>query len=271
MQHLRSLSLLMLLLTVALSAAAEPAGFRIEVLVHKRASGPFTIPVRCLNGCAWKATTIDCPVEGNECRAIVDGRSGVEPYVDESSGSDQVRPLSGTVCLGLAPGLSQPAEAKGLTGIPAGVLIMSVATGSPAEIAGFKEGDLLTSFNAVPIQQGKELREVLPSLVAGELFKATIYRAGTLVPISGSLGIWTTADTCLPADPELLARPAVMPRDPKPTTRFTLAFDDIGSAELRCLTGCPWETSTPCKQTQRCTFQIDENGDAQGSATEAAP
>ena len=258
---------LILLATTVLQAADAPSGsdFRIEVLVHKSAPGPKSIPVRCISGCAWNAQTIECPAASNECRVIVDARAGIEPAIADAGDSDQVRPVSETVCLGVGTG--PPRQADASSGTPAGIVIMGVVAGSPAELAGFAAGDLLTDLNSVPTKHGMDLRAAIPKLAAGDVFDATVYRKEAPVSLRGRLGVMTTADRCMPADPELLARPAVMaPKASK--APFMLAFDDLGEADLRCLSGCLWRTSAPCQANFSCSFQIDQDGNAEGSGAE---
>jgi hypothetical protein len=257
----------MLLLAATMLQAADAssgADFRIEVLVHQSAPGPKSIPVRC-NGCVWNAQTIECPAESKYCRVIVDARNGIEPAVAETGRSDEIRPVSGTVCLGLATGRPQQADTS--SGTPAGLAVMEVVAGSPAELAGFKAGDLLTDLNSMPMRRGMELRGAVQKLAAGDGFDATVYRDNGPVFLRGRLGVMTTADKCMPADPELLAKPAVAgPAVAK--APFTLAFDDLGEADLRCLSGCPWRTSAACQANFSCSFQIDQDGNAEGSGAE---
>ncbi len=138
-----------LLPMMTLQAATEssvPASFRIEVLVRKVASTPASIPVECLYGCAWDKQTIECPAAIKECRAIIDGRFGIEPWTKEAAGVQAVLPLSGTVCLGVATRNAQSAAEQGFSepdrSAPAGAIAWQVDAGSPAEVAGIKTGDL---------------------------------------------------------------------------------------------------------------------------------
>lgn len=248
----------LLLLTTTLQAETESsaaASFRIEVLVHKDASAPACIPVQCLYGCAWDKQTIDCPAATKECRVIIDGRFGIEPWTKEAVGLQTVLPWSGTVCLGF-------------TG---GQIVRQVDAGSPAERAGIKTEDIFASFNGVTVEGPEDLREMIKRMEAGQPFEATLKRNGIEIQVNGHLGIHTTAG-CRPADPELLAMPAAeMPA----MAPFSLSIDDLRiPIELRCLEGCNLYRPTsigPCPATQSCSTTYTMNEYPGSGATRDAP
>ena len=62
-------------------------------------------------------------------------------------------------------------------GIPTGVCIMSVVDGSPAADAGFKKGDVITTFDGRSISNAKGLKETLTYYAAGETVDVTVQRA----------------------------------------------------------------------------------------------
>ena len=59
-------------------------------------------------------------------------------------------------------------------GIPTGVCIMSVVDGSPAADAGFKKGDVITTFDGRSISNAKGLKETLTYYAAGETVDVTV-------------------------------------------------------------------------------------------------
>ena len=59
-------------------------------------------------------------------------------------------------------------------GIPTGVCIMSVVDGSPAADAGFKKGDVITTFDGRSISNAKGLEETLTYYAAGETVDVTV-------------------------------------------------------------------------------------------------
>jgi membrane-associated protease RseP (regulator of RpoE activity) len=169
MKQILILSAAVSLLPTPLQAAEPPAAasFRIEVFMRPQTSAPSTMPVECMRGCAWERQTIECPAESKECRAIIDGRFGIEPWSPELRGVEQVLPWNGTVCLGYAPGIITVEDGR-----DAAFLIRRVDAGSPAELAGLRAGDVLTSFNSQPVRTD-DPRAMLEGLEAGQAFEAT--------------------------------------------------------------------------------------------------
>ena len=253
-----------LLPMMTLQAATESsvtASFRIEVLVHKVASAPASIPVECLYGCAWDKQTIECPAAIKECRAIIDGRFGIEPWTKEAVGVQTVLPWSGTVCLGVATLNAQSAAERGFSepdrSAAAGAIAWQVDAGSPAAVAGIKTGDLFTGFNGASVKRPEDLYDTVKHMKAGQPFETTLNRHGIEIQVSGHLGILTTAG-CRPADPQLLAMPAA---ETLPITPFSIAIDDLKiPIELRCLEGCDSSHPVPidCSSTQSCSFTFTQ-------------
>lgn len=65
-----------------------------------------------------------------------------------------------------------------LYGIPAGVVIAEVEDGGPADQAGLKKGDILTSLDGRSITSMSQLQDVLQYYAAGEKVDLTIQRSG---------------------------------------------------------------------------------------------
>src|SRR5690349_14131283 len=61
-------------------------------------------------------------------------------------------------------------------GAPYGVVIMGVEPGSPAEKAGLKGGDVITSVNGTPVKTGDDLVNPIASAPIGSKVKITYYR-----------------------------------------------------------------------------------------------
>lgn len=59
-----------------------------------------------------------------------------------------------------------------------GLYVMSVMDGSPAEISGIKEGDVITAFDSVNITSFKEFRKLLYSKNVGDIVSISYERAG---------------------------------------------------------------------------------------------
>ena len=63
-------------------------------------------------------------------------------------------------------------------GYPVGAVIYSVAEGSPADEAGFKQGDIITEFNGVAITHYTRLRDAVADCRPGDKVTVKIYRSG---------------------------------------------------------------------------------------------
>ena len=81
-------------------------------------------------------------------------------------------------------------------GIPTGVCIMSVVDGSPAADAGFKKGDVITTFDGRSISNAKGLKETLTYYAAGETVDVTVQRAdnGEYKEVTLTLTLGSAAD-----------------------------------------------------------------------------
>lgn len=81
-------------------------------------------------------------------------------------------------------------------GIPTGVCIMSVVDGSPAADAGFKKGEVITTFDGRSISNAKGLKETLTYYAAGETVDVTVQRAdnGEYKEVTLTLTLGSAAD-----------------------------------------------------------------------------
>ena len=81
-------------------------------------------------------------------------------------------------------------------GIPTGVCIMSVVDGSTAADAGFKKGDVITTFDGRSISNAKGLKETLTYYAAGETVDVTVQRAdnGEYKEVTLTLTLGSAAD-----------------------------------------------------------------------------
>lgn len=59
-----------------------------------------------------------------------------------------------------------------------GAVINIVKHGSPAEQAGLQTGDVILSFNEVPIQTDEEVKERIENLSIGDKFRLKVWRKG---------------------------------------------------------------------------------------------
>ena len=81
-------------------------------------------------------------------------------------------------------------------GIPTGVCSMSVVDGSPAADAGFKKGDVITTFDGRSISNAKGLKETLTYYAAGETVDVTVQHAdnGEYKEVTLTLTLGSAAD-----------------------------------------------------------------------------
>lgn len=66
------------------------------------------------------------------------------------------------------------AEATQLYGIPAGIYLVTIGEGSPAEEAGLHESDIITEFDGISVTTMSDLREMLLYYAAGETVDLTV-------------------------------------------------------------------------------------------------
>jgi serine protease Do len=69
------------------------------------------------------------------------------------------------------------AESIGL-GRPAGAMVRSVESGSPADKAGLEPGDIITKFNGNPIERANELQRMVGNTKPGTRATLTVFRKG---------------------------------------------------------------------------------------------
>ncbi len=82
-------------------------------------------------------------------------------------------------------------EVLAFYGYPAGAVVSSVASGSPADSAGIKRGDIITEFNGVKISEYTVLGDALYDCESGDTVAVTVYRAGKYYTVDIKL----TSDT----------------------------------------------------------------------------
>jgi serine protease Do len=71
---------------------------------------------------------------------------------------------------------------------PKGALISEVAKAGPAEVAGIRRGDIIISFNEIPIKESHELPAIVARTPVGERAKVSVIRDGRERTFSVSIG-----------------------------------------------------------------------------------
>lgn len=69
-----------------------------------------------------------------------------------------------------------------------GAVINIVKHGSPAEQAGLQTGDVILSFNEVPIQTDEEVKERIENLSIGDKFRLKVWRKGQKMNVTLKVG-----------------------------------------------------------------------------------
>ena len=93
------------------------------------------------------------------CNRIIEKENSPEPYI------------------GVTVSEKYTKKVLSFYGYPSGAVVLSVAEGSPAYLAGIKRGDIITEFNSVEIKEYSMLEELLAKCNVGEKIEAKIYRS----------------------------------------------------------------------------------------------
>jgi predicted metalloprotease with PDZ domain len=239
--------------------------------------------VRCTRGCDWIEKTIACPAAQDSCYAIVASSDIVDGVDQLQQRQREVRPLAGSVCLGIVtisdpkplPGPQTCEESMDEHGnsqtsctdeeVPAPntrVIVRQVVEGSPAQQSGFKAGDVIVALNGVPVRGNTELHNAVQRLVAGQSFDASLKRGDTLVSARGRLGFAMSDNSCAVADEKLMHARALTAQDLEPAP-FLVEFHGVpsGGIGVQCLQGCGWaiKGGTP-GSSSTLTVTFDQNG-----------
>ncbi len=99
----------------------------------------------------------------------------------------QHKVVRGSIGISFQPDL--PAAVGRVYGFKSGVLISSVAKGGPAEQAGLKVGDIITSIDGKPIKNGDDLVNIITARHPGSTVKVGYLRTGSSRPQLSALQI----------------------------------------------------------------------------------
>jgi len=94
-----------------------------------------------------------------------------------------VRPYLGIVPLTLTPAI----QAQAGLDVSKGVILITVAPGSPAERAGLQEGDVVIAADGKPVTTDQELRDAIQAHKIGDTIQLTIIRDGRQSTVSAKL------------------------------------------------------------------------------------
>lgn len=253
---LRAIALLFVPALAMATTASAPAGFRI-LLKLANSGETASVTLRCTDGCAWTASTIECPRGPAGCVAHFTNYAGpasprtatAAPVSPEPNGEEKVAWLG--VVLNAT---EQVATAEN-------VVVARVSDKSPASAAGFRNGDVVREFNYAPVQVPQDLVDAVHGSAPGEAFHALVERDGTWVTLRGTLGEGTRPLEQAPDQRTAIEFDVAAPaREPWP---FRLEFEPpVGAVMLYCSEGCAWtRLSLACGREQpRCPIAVDQNG-----------
>jgi serine protease Do len=80
------------------------------------------------------------------------------------------------------------AESLGLPKDTKGAMIVSIAAGSPAEKAGFKEGDIVVAINGEKIESNRDMTKKVATLAEGSTAAFNVLRDGKLLTLRATVG-----------------------------------------------------------------------------------
>jgi S1-C subfamily serine protease len=86
--------------------------------------------------------------------------------------------LRGSIGVLIQPMTPELAKSFGLTGQPRGALVANVTSGSPAERAGIKRGDVILDLNGAPISDSRDLSLKVSMMAPGTAVKLKVFRDG---------------------------------------------------------------------------------------------
>lgn len=88
----------------------------------------------------------------------------------------------------LGVSVSDVSESYQIYGLPAGAAVQSVATGSPAQEAGLKQGDIITKAGDKEITCASDLTAMVAQAQTGESLTLTVYRRGQTITLTVVIG-----------------------------------------------------------------------------------
>lgn len=94
--------------------------------------------------------------------------------------------------LGVGISSTYTSEVLAYYGYPSGAVVSTVASGSPADMAGIKRGDIITEFNGVEITEYTVFTDALYDSKGGDKVKIKIYREGSYKTLYVTLESETT-------------------------------------------------------------------------------
>ena len=107
---------------------------------------------------------------------------------------------------------------------PSGALVAKVLPGSPAEEAGFRDGDIITKFNGQPINLSSDLPHQVGRVTPGTKARVNIVRNGDNKVLSVNIGI-------LPDEARAI-KAVDKPQDPPQNNRLNIVISDLTQDQM---------------------------------------
>lgn len=107
---------------------------------------------------------------------------------------------------------------------PSGALVAKVLPGSPAEEAGFRDGDIITKFNGQPINLSSDLPHQVGRVTPGSKARVNIVRNGDNKVLSVNIGI-------LPDEARAI-KAVDKPQDPPQNNRLNIVISDLTQDQM---------------------------------------
>ena len=76
-----------------------------------------------------------------------------------------------------------------------GAVVLQVVSGSPAEVAGLQQGDVITSFNGKAVTSADQLAQAVQSDKPGQSVKVGLYRGQAQMMVTVTLGSTSNSQT----------------------------------------------------------------------------
>jgi Do/DeqQ family serine protease len=138
------------------------------------------------------------PSDGNIGLGFAIPSNMAKHVMDELVTSGNVRRAKlGVTIQGITPDL---ATSLGLSSTR-GALVSTVDTGSPAEKAGLKQGDVITQINGKDVADNNQLRNAIANTLPGTKVGLTVLRDGRTQPLTATLGELEVTKTTARSEP----------------------------------------------------------------------
>jgi serine protease Do len=157
---------------------------QIDAAINRGNSGGPTFDMR--GQVIGMNTAIFSPTGGSVGIGFAIPSSTIRQVVDSLRQSGSVR--RGWLGVQIESVTEEMAESLGLPKNTKGAIVSSVVPGSPAETAGFREGDVVIAINGDPIESNRDMTRKVASLAEGSTATFTVLREGKQITLRAKVG-----------------------------------------------------------------------------------